>query len=92
MASIVQLNFDGYPQHVGAPVDGRQAGEALGQLAQSVQTVQVGRGRLLLVLVAVLGETGVVQLSPFHCFDEGSLSVPANKHFARLENERCSIF
>lgn len=40
--ALVQHLINAGVQHVGAAVDGRQTGEALGQLAESVQRVDVG--------------------------------------------------
>ena len=55
-------------QHVGAPVDGGEPGEALGQLPQSVQRVEVGG-------LAVPGQGLRVQLDPLHGLHTGLAAV-----------------
>lgn len=42
LAALVQNLVDGGVEHVGTSVDGRQTGEALGQLAETVERVDVG--------------------------------------------------
>lgn len=57
LVALVQHLVDVGVEHVGAAIDGRQAGEALGQLAEAVERVDVGR-------LAVPGHRVAVEADP----------------------------
>ena len=68
LSSLHDYLVNGLVQHVRAPVDGGEPGEALGQLPEPVQRVEVGR-------LAVPGQGLSVQLDPLHSLDTGLAAV-----------------
>ena len=68
LVALVDDLLDVGVEHVGAAVDGAEAGEALGQLAQAVERVDVGR-------LAVAGHAVAVQAEALDGFGGTALDV-----------------